>query len=150
MPDRRIVVAQYCDDIRQEVANKISLIGCYGADMLVGKFPAVMPKFCALVRVMAPIAEPLSRFIVRLTRDGQPLAEMPVEISSSSNGLISPADARVQVISVAIVISPCTLEGPCVVRAEIDEAGEITAGTAIRVSLADAGHGSVREGSLID
>ena len=35
-----------CDDIRQEVGNKISFIGIYGNNISVTKFPYLFPKLC--------------------------------------------------------------------------------------------------------
>lgn len=35
-----------CDDIRQEVGNKISLIGIYPKDIFVTKLPFTLPKLC--------------------------------------------------------------------------------------------------------
>jgi hypothetical protein len=36
-----------CDDIRQEVGNESSLMGCYGVSMVLTDFPVVLPKLCA-------------------------------------------------------------------------------------------------------
>lgn len=38
--------ALFCDDIRQEISNKVSLIGIYGSHMLVSEMPAKLPKLC--------------------------------------------------------------------------------------------------------
>ncbi len=35
-----------CDDIRQEISNKISFIGIYGKDIFVSKIPFTFPKLC--------------------------------------------------------------------------------------------------------
>ena len=35
-----------CDDIRQEVGNKFSLIGIYLKEIIVSKFPITLPKLC--------------------------------------------------------------------------------------------------------
>jgi len=35
-----------CDDIRQEISNKLSFIGIYGPHILVTKTPYVFPKLC--------------------------------------------------------------------------------------------------------
>ena len=35
-----------CDDIRQEIGNKISLMGVYGKDIVVPFFPFTFPKLC--------------------------------------------------------------------------------------------------------
>ena len=35
-----------CDDIRSETGNKFSLMGIYGSNIVIKKFPAVLPKLC--------------------------------------------------------------------------------------------------------
>jgi len=35
-----------CDDIRQEIGNKLTFIGIYGPQILVTKIPYVFPKLC--------------------------------------------------------------------------------------------------------
>lgn len=43
----------FCDDIREEVGSKTTLVGCYGADIVIGEvLPTSLPKFgmcCRLV-----------------------------------------------------------------------------------------------------
>lgn len=43
----------FCDDIREEVGSKTTLVGCYGADIVIGgDLPVSLPKFgmsCRLV-----------------------------------------------------------------------------------------------------
>lgn len=38
-----------CDDIRQEVGNKISLMGIYGKEVIIPEIPFVFPKLCLLL-----------------------------------------------------------------------------------------------------
>jgi hypothetical protein len=48
--------AIFCDDIRFEQQGTISLIGCYGSDMVVStKLPTAIPKFCIFVQLRLPI-----------------------------------------------------------------------------------------------
>ena len=46
MTENRTVIAQFCDDFRQEIGNKFSLMGCYGTDLYVPQFPITLPKLC--------------------------------------------------------------------------------------------------------
>jgi hypothetical protein len=46
----------FCDDIRYELQNKLSLIGCYGVELIVHDTPPVMlPKLCVLVQARLPL-----------------------------------------------------------------------------------------------
>jgi hypothetical protein len=39
MPEPRIAMCLFCDDIRAEVGNKISLMGIYGGDLIINTAP---------------------------------------------------------------------------------------------------------------
>lgn len=44
----------FCDDVRQEIGNKQSLIGVYSGDLLVRHLPVVLPKLCVVATLMLP------------------------------------------------------------------------------------------------
>jgi hypothetical protein len=48
------MVALFCDDVRNEVGNKLSLMGVYGQDLLLREFPATLPKLCAVMLLDLP------------------------------------------------------------------------------------------------
>jgi hypothetical protein len=54
MTSNRISIAKFCDDVRQEIGNKFSPMGCYGTDLYVPAFPIMLPELCAFVHVRAP------------------------------------------------------------------------------------------------
>ncbi len=43
--------ALFCDDIRLEVGNKHTYVGCYEAQLVVPELPIVLPKFCISVEL---------------------------------------------------------------------------------------------------
>jgi hypothetical protein len=53
----------YCDDIREELGNKYSLMGVYASDLLVPELPAVISRLCVAVRLAIPIKSKLSNDI---------------------------------------------------------------------------------------
>ncbi len=44
----------FCDDLRQEVGNKVSYMGVYQGMMFVPAFPVALPKLCAAVTARFP------------------------------------------------------------------------------------------------
>ena len=51
----------FCDDIRQEVAGKISVMGIYGAELNVfSSFPTVLPKLCLVVMARFPLEQTIT------------------------------------------------------------------------------------------
>jgi len=67
MSDQPATTAVFCDDVRQEIGNKISLIGCYTDELIVDRLPASLPKLAVHVRVTAPVGAPFRklRFVAR-------------------------------------------------------------------------------------
>lgn len=52
------VSAIYCDDIREEVGDKLSYMGVYGQTLFVRSgFPIVIPKLCVVVTFSVGVAE---------------------------------------------------------------------------------------------
>lgn len=52
-----------CDDVRQEVGGKMSLMGIYSKDIIVNKVPATLP-FINLVVMFEDIKEPFANLFV--------------------------------------------------------------------------------------
>ncbi len=66
----RSAAAFFCEDIRQEEGNKLSYMGIFSGDMVLPELPTIIPKFCTIVRVVAPLGRPLQRLkILVLTND---------------------------------------------------------------------------------
>ena len=76
MTENRTVIAQFCDDFRQEIGNKFSLMGCYGTDLYVPQFPITLPKLCVFVYVRTPKENPFGTLTLRVMRAEQALATL--------------------------------------------------------------------------
>ena len=51
----------FCDDIRQEVFGKISLMGIYGSDLKIfSSLPSILPKLCMLVNARFGIGQTIT------------------------------------------------------------------------------------------
>ena len=62
----RSVASLFCDDIRPEVGNKLSLMGVYLGGMFVPDFPVVLPKLCVMVTIITPLDQPFKSLGIRL------------------------------------------------------------------------------------
>lgn len=139
----RFVHTIYCDDVRREVDNKISLIGCYQGDMLVSAIPGVLPKLCAVVTVATPYEEPFKQLEVLLTKDGEELAK----ISFPENTLLTVQSSQQEdlgepffrrVMTAVLVLSPLSIGAPGIIRVNaVTEEGEIK-GPALSIRAAPA------------
>lgn len=58
----------YCDDIRNEVGNKLSYMGIYTHEMIIPNAPLLLPKLCIAVKVVTDINDPFESVTVRLVK----------------------------------------------------------------------------------
>lgn len=71
MPNPRVAHCVFCDDVRQEVGNKLSLMGMYMGDIVlpvappVG-MPAILPKFAICVWLLCDWGDNPERITVRV------------------------------------------------------------------------------------
>lgn len=136
----------FCDDVRQEVAGKLTFVGAYaGHMMLTANLPVVLPQICAVTTFrLAPPTEQI-KAVFKILKSGQdePLFEMEADIPAAQpSDFFSPTAADqdpdavkfLQMIITAqmqnlIITEPCTLK----VRAFVGD-DEIRLG-ALRISV---------------
>lgn len=121
MTPNRSVIAQFCDDVRQEIGNKFSLMGCYGTDLYVPTFPITLPKLCVFVHVRTPREQPFERLTLRLVRGHEVLSEL-VANPDKLNAGDTPEWARWLSMTGILAVTPFHAAGPCrlQVRAETE------------------------------
>jgi hypothetical protein len=122
----------FCDDIRQEVGNKMSMMGVYSSALLTPEpFPIVLPKLCMFVTYMevkGTETEPLS-FSVYMPGDDDEtptfnyVFEEIVEVRANAphapipDGVDIPSHAEsVLPIKFPVIISPVEIREPGFVR----------------------------------
>ncbi len=122
MSETRYVTVQFCDDIRQEIGNKYSLVGCYGPTMLLSAVPVILPKLCAFVRIYTPANRPFAKLSIRVLRGDQLLTEMeiPQEVLASISAVEHLAGENVVMLGSGLAISPLPIEEPCKLRIEVE------------------------------
>jgi hypothetical protein len=99
-----------CDDIRQEIGNKISLMGIYGRDIVVPQIPFVFPKLCLFLMAKEVPCEINDLKIIITVPQSDPIT---LDLPAPPNQKI-PQD-----IHVGITISPLTLNGEGKAKIEI-------------------------------
>lgn len=120
MLKERMVVAQFCDDIRNELGNKASLMGCYTSSLQVQNFPTTLPKLCAQVKFFTPLDRPFGRFVVRVMRGDTSLGEIqfPAQPAEQQNPL--PEGVKGHQAIAHIVMAPFIIESPCTICIEVE------------------------------
>ena len=129
MTSSRIVIAQFCDDVRQEIGNKFSLMGCYGTDLYVPSFPITLPKLCAFVHVRTPRESPFERLTLRLVRADEVLSELVADPEKLNAGEPPPGWARWLAMTGILAVTPFHANGPCRLQVLAEtESGTIESG----------------------
>lgn len=124
----RILTVVYCDDIRHEMGNKMSFMGCYQGELFVPAVPMALSKLCLFITVLTPKGRPFKSLTLRVMQDETTeLARMEIP----PEGLANLADvqddtATRKAINTAMAFSPFVIEKPTVLRVLADtEEGEI-------------------------
>lgn len=124
----RFLTATFCDDIRQEVGDKISLMGCYQGELVVPIMPIALPKLCVFVSMITPKEKPFKSLTLRIVQgDDKELARLEIPEAGLAEGMqIQDETATRNSISTAIVFSPFAIENPTSLRLlATTEEGEI-------------------------
>lgn len=117
----RFLFAQFCDDVRQELGNKLTLVGCYGPDIQVAKFPIALPKLCVFAKAITPANRPFTELALRIMNGDRPVAEIaasPAELGSPSAQPQEPS--KWQIMTAVISMVPFVLERETILTVEAD------------------------------
>ena len=128
-PIDRFAYSIFCDDIRQEVGNKVSFMGVYGPDMLVPSFPFVIHKLCCAVSVVTPVDRPFKQATIRLLKDDELVSEtiIPdeqfarIDPQPIPEQLLGPDDDLVRRLHLhaTFIIAGMPIETPCRLRVKV-------------------------------
>lgn len=115
--------AIYCDDIRNEVGGKYSLMGVYQSEMVFPQFPALTPKFCARITLRFAVEDrPRESLKIQLFSGEALLGVMEInqeQIQSSElppNDPDIPPEDRILAIQTVLAFSPFQIAAPCRLR----------------------------------
>ncbi|MDQ8001696.1 MAG: hypothetical protein REU00_17505 [Pseudomonadota bacterium] len=134
----RFLHTAWCDDIRQEVGNKPSLMGLYTGSIVLPQLPFTLPRLSLFNWLWTPIDQPFETEIeLRLRRDdGHVLIDMRLNSSGEVEAGRNEVDATGIQVGTAFGIGP--VEFPdgmkyLVVEATVD--GETIQGPKLRVKV---------------
>ena len=118
MNSKRFLTATYCDDIRNEVGNKLSLMGCYQGDLQVQTVPAMLPKLCVFASIVTPKERPFKSLTLRIVLDNdQELARMEVPEAGLAEAAENNDETSTRrTFNAAIAFAPFVIEKPMSIR----------------------------------
>lgn len=82
----RFVHAIFCDDIRFEVGNKVSLVGIYGTDLFLQEIPLVLPGLGIYATIASLADKPIQSLLVIVKFEEQVLIEQQVDLKELVEG----------------------------------------------------------------
>lgn len=119
----------YCDDIRQEVGNKLTLVGIYSGGELIFHipFPAVIPKLCVSSTFVYQTNERPREVEFKVTLEGNEIAravvQPPAEQQRSIFEGVEDGFPSRALIQANFILSPLTLEKESILRLEANVDG---------------------------
>ena len=134
----RLLTATYCDDIRQESGNKLSLMGCYQGELIVAMAPVALPKLCVYASAWTPKEHPFKSLTIRVVQDDDvELARIDLpEAGLAESAQIRDETATRKAVSTAIAFAPFVIEKSTSLRLVANtEDGEII-GPRLRIRVA--------------
>lgn len=146
MNEVRYAMTQFCDDVRHEVGNKYSLMGCYGRDLFAERLPMVFPKLCAHVRVHTPIEQPFEQLVVRAMRNDDLMVELKttaVELRKFQDRSVSPPEATRFELVVMLVMSFLEVSEPGKINIEVETESGVMKGGYLNIKEAPKQHGGL-------
>ena len=133
----RFVHAIFCDDMRQEMGNKISFMGCYQGELFVPFAPVALPKLCVFVTISTPAERPLKALSIRVDQGGNTIANIETPSADWAQPMPpAPDDVTRLLANVGFMLSPFAINEPGDIRVVVTtEEGEIL-GPRLRIKLA--------------
>lgn len=123
----RFAYATFCDDIRNEVNGKMSLMGIFGSLMYLTTFPTVLPKLCVVVTASTPADRLFKSISFKGTLDGVVVFEMALDetqmatVSQSSGVIEDPKGVEAKAV---VILSPLHIAAPCKMKITVIADGE--------------------------
>lgn len=135
----------FCDDIRQEVGGKLSLMGIYSGVMFVHAFPIILPKLCVSITAITPSKKPFKKISFKVLKADDVLAEnnidpsQLIELSNNQNNVVENDGDKIHMINMGLVFAPLQIEKECVIRIRVyAEDGEELRGPGLSIKLGDS------------
>lgn len=138
----------YCDDIRQEVGNKQTLVGIYSGNELIfdRPFPVALAKLCVQAMFVFPAGKGPEDLKFRILLDSHVLVETKIPTEIIANDVpVEPreddAPAR-RGVTANLILGPLAFESNALMRLEAIADGERYFGPRLKIRSTEAGEKS--------
>jgi hypothetical protein len=139
--DWRLVMGQFCDDVRLEVGHKLSFIGCYNDEMIVQSFPATLPKLAVQAKALTPLRCPFKRLTFKLNLQSTTVAQMDADaavLNQTTAKARHGSDARWMWVAAVMVVSPLVVTEACELALTAETESGPVRGSILRIRSASS------------
>jgi hypothetical protein len=135
--------ALFCDDVRQEVGNKLSYLGVYSGNLVVPAFPTNLVKLCCVFSLHVPSKSPPKSVTFKLLREEEVIFEAslpPEHIKSLETLAGSGKDTRVLTMGTIAQFVSFPITHACALQARAIVDGEEIRGGGLDLQAAESKH----------
>lgn len=136
----RCVLAQFCDDIRYEIGNKITLVGIYNTTLFLPEFPALIPHLGVNLIIDLPIDEEIKTLVLRIEKGDEIILESTTPLPSPSFLSGAMLDGHDEItralIGMQLSLPPITVMSSCMLRVKVTLDGVECVAGKLRISAA--------------
>jgi len=137
----RSLNALVCDDVREEVGHKSTLVGVYQGDLTVHDAPTILPKLSFFFRVIARAERPMTRLVVRVLKNGEDFltadfAEDALPTPDSSEGTYH--------VQIVLQAQPFEVSGPADLHFLAETEDEMLEGGGLVIRVAESGSATLQ------
>lgn len=126
----------FCDDIREEVGNKLSFMGVYSADLTVPMVPIVLNKLCIVVRAIADNSDPFQALKVSIFHDGEDTELITTGQIALPGVNPDSMESPLQVVQLTFMLTPFQIDKETTIRVKATTEREELSSVGLRVHVA--------------
>jgi hypothetical protein len=138
----RFLHSLYCDDVRNEVGGKTTLVGVYESELNVSatdsnNLPVSLPRLCITVTAQTTAVKPFAKLKFKLLKD----AEVIQEITVPQEGLLSLVEETTDTekgfhtLRALFVAQPFTIDSSFVLRIQAETESEELMASGLKVNF---------------
>lgn len=143
MNEGRSIFAEFCDDIRLEVGNKYSLMGCYSSEVVLDTAPSLLPKLCCLISAVTPKEKPFAELAIRAYLGEELLAEQVIDAEyfkkNSEFFKDAPVNTTTMIARIQMAFVPLLINEACTLRIELTTEEGLMLGPKLRFTTTTTG-----------
>lgn len=119
----RFAYGLFCDDIRLEVGNKVTIVGVYSSDMFLQEIPTFLPRLAVSIFAVTPFDQPVKVAQISVQRGDDVIlqAESTIEQAPAAPPSTEGHDAVTRgTLAWHLPLPPMTIGSPCTLRAVVN------------------------------